>query len=126
MASPSTPSVAELTANLNASRAALRHSVTEIEDRLNVPRRIREEVASHPLKWIALGAGVGFAALKAIPLVLRLTRKTWAGALISPLVQTAAAMALPVAADALHRFMNGRNQTPPPVPPFRTLPPDLP
>lgn len=115
--------IAELTSRLHACRTALQHSVGEVEDRINVPRRIRDEIASNPLKWAAIGAGAGLAVLKLLPLALRLTRKTWAGALVSPLVQTAATMALPLVMESAQRFMQSR--TAQPTPPYRTLPPDI-
>jgi hypothetical protein len=109
--------IPHLTDRLAASRSALHDSIEQIEDQLNVPKRIRQEVADHPLKWLALAAGVGYAGLRVVPLVLKLTRKTWISALLTPVVKTAAAAALPLAAETLSRALARREApVPPPVP----------
>lgn len=110
-------SISQLTVRLAASRAALHESIVQMEDQMNVSRRVRNDIAAHPLKWFALAAGAGYAGLRLIPVVLRLTRKSWSSALVAPMIQAAAAAALPLAAEAVSRSLAKSDvPLPPPVP----------
>jgi hypothetical protein len=98
---PSNANISELKAQLAASRSAIQISVQQVEDRLNVSKRIREDIQNSPIKWLTVGAGISYAAIKILPFAFRLTRKSWMIALVAPLLRTAIHTALPVVADNL-------------------------
>jgi len=100
MSSPS-PTLNALRAEAAATRANLITNVQHVEDQLNVPKRIRNEVSEHPLKWAALGVGAGYVALKLLPTIFRLVRKPVGAALVQPLLASAATTALPLLSDYL-------------------------
>lgn len=90
-----------LRAEAAATRANLVTHVQHVEDQLNVPQRIRNEVSGHPLKWAAITLGTGYVALKLLPTVFRLVRKPLGAAVMQPLLATAATSAWPLVADYL-------------------------
>ena len=65
--------IQELRTELQASRWRMHDTMQRLEDQINLPRRLRTEVAAHPWGWVALTLGVGFIAATTVPWVLRIT-----------------------------------------------------
>jgi hypothetical protein len=115
-----TPSLSELTNELARSRQDVQRSLAELEAQLNVPRRLRDDIAAHPLKWALVTAALGFGALKLLPLVVRVATPVLASGLAKPLLHSAAAATLPLAWESLFRWLD-KGQGAPTPPPLREL-----
>lgn len=94
------PDIQELRNLLQLSRWQIHDTIHQVEEQLNVSRRIRTEVAEHPLKWVAVALGVGVVATKAVPLLLKVGSKRWLRQLVTSGVRLAAVAALPMLAQA--------------------------
>ena len=55
---------------LQTSRWQLHDGIHYLESKLNVPRRIRNELVEHPMRWSLAGVVVGLVAVAVPPLVL--------------------------------------------------------
>jgi hypothetical protein len=87
--------IQELRTQLQASRWQLHDTLQSLEERFNVPRRIKSQVAEHPLKWAALALGAGVIAASVVPLLLRAGNKRWFGSLLAPALRIGLMTALP-------------------------------
>jgi hypothetical protein len=87
--------IQQLRTQLQASRWQLHDSLQQLEERFNVPQRIKNQVAEHPLKWAALAVGAGAVAASVVPLVLRRGRNQWLRSLLAPALRIAFVSALP-------------------------------
>jgi hypothetical protein len=89
------PSIQELRTQLQASRWQLHDTIQHLEDRLNVPRRIKSQMAEHPFKWVILAVGAGVIAASVAPRILRAGGKGWIRSLVTPVLRIAIVTALP-------------------------------
>lgn len=104
-------SLTTLEAEVARTRAQLHHSVQQIEEEVNIPRRIRQEIGSHPLKWTAIGTGIALATLKVLPVVFKLARRPAGAFILRPLLATAATAAVPVIQDFMNQKFFGPRRT---------------
>ena len=109
--------LSEARARVAASRERLFAGVQNVGDQFNVPKRIRTEMSSHPVKWTALGIGASLLAIKALPPLLRLLARPVGSALAKPLLATTATTLLPIAAQFLGRKLGLTPAPQPPEPP---------
>jgi hypothetical protein len=89
------PNIQELRTQLQASRWQLHATIQQLENRLNVPRRIRSQMAEHPFKWVILAVGAGFIAAGVAPRILRVGSKGWMRNLVTPVLRIAIVTVLP-------------------------------
>jgi hypothetical protein len=87
--------IQELRTQLQASRWLLHDTIQQLEDKLNVPRRIKSQLAEHPFKWVVVAVGAGVIAASLAPLILRAGGKVWARNLVTPVLRIAIVAALP-------------------------------
>lgn len=92
--------IQELRNRLQLSRWQIHDTFHQVEEQLNVPRRIKSEVAQHPVKWLALALGAGVVATKTLPLLMRAAQNRWLRQFITAGVRMAAVSALPLLAHA--------------------------
>jgi hypothetical protein len=121
MASPA-QNTQHLRTQLESSRWQLHNGIQRIEDHLNVSKRVRTEFKEHPMKWVAISAGIGLVAAKVIPLLLGGGKKGVMGRMLTPLLRAGAAAAVPLLAHkasawAAERGLSIPGLTPMPVPP---------
>lgn len=108
MAPNTTHAIRELKARLAENRNRISQHFDAVENSVNIPKRMKTDFQAHPVKWIALAAGAGFAAKKLIPLVFRLTRPS----LANQAFRTAALTAMPLVTEALkQRFLPSHKHT---------------
>lgn len=108
MAESANSEIQELRTRLEASRWNIHHGLHQLEDKLNVSRRLRSEFKEHPVKWVAVSAGVGLVAAKLLPLLLGGRKRSWFGKMVSPLVRAAAVAAMPLLATKASEWMSQR------------------
>ena len=65
--------IQELRTRLQASRWRMHDTIQRLEDQIYVSQRIKNGVASHPLRWVALAMGVGLVTGAMGPWIMRLT-----------------------------------------------------
>lgn len=87
--------IQELRTQLQASRWQLHDTIQQLEDKLNVPRRIKNQVAEHPLTWVLLAVGAGMIAAGVVPLILRAGSRGWVRNLVTPALRIAIVATLP-------------------------------
>lgn len=121
MAAPAND-IQRLRTQLESSRWRMHSGIQRIEDQLNVSKRVRTEFKEHPLKWVAISAGVGLLAAKLVPMLLGGRKRGVMGRMLTPLVRAGAAAALPIVAQQVSVWMANKGLsipglTPMPVPP---------
>ncbi|RBP47461.1 hypothetical protein DES53_101258 [Roseimicrobium gellanilyticum] len=104
MAAPAND-IQRLRTQLESSRWQMHSGIQRIEDQLNVSKRVRTEFKEHPLKWVAISAGVGLVAAKLIPLLLGSRKRGVMGRMLTPLVRAGAAAAMPIVAHQVSNWM---------------------
>ncbi len=114
----------QLRTQLESSRWQMHNGIQRLEEQLNVSRRVRIEFREHPLKWVAISAGVGILAAKVLPLLLGGRKRGVMGNVLSPLVRAGVAAAMPLLAQKASAWMSERGLaisipgfTPVPAPP---------
>jgi hypothetical protein len=112
----------QLRTQLESTRWQMHNGIQRIEDQLNVSKRVRTEFKEHPLKWVAISAGIGLVAAKVIPLLLGGGKRGVIGRMLTPLLRAGAAAAVPLLAHkasawASERGLSIPGLTPMPVPP---------
>ena len=123
----------QLRTQLESSRWQMHNGIQKLEDQLNVSRRVRTEFKEHPLKWVAISAGVGLLAAKIIPLLLGGGKRGVMSRMLTPLLRAGAAAVMPLLAHKASAWMSEKGisipgLTPMPVPPpvsampFSTVP----
>lgn len=111
----------QLRTQLESSRWQMHNGIQRLEDQLNVSRRVRTEFKEHPLKWVAISAGIGLVAAKVLPLLLGGRKRGVMGRMLTPLLRAGAAAAVPLLAHkasawASERGLSIPGLTPMPVP----------
>jgi len=102
MASPrESESIARLRSQLAASRAQLSEAGSGLGESFDVPRRVRREVASHPLKWALVAVAGGVVAARVLPLALGLVRTAASRRLVGTLISTVGPLAWRAGVNAL-------------------------
>jgi hypothetical protein len=99
--------IQELRTQLQTSRWQLHDTIHHLEDRLNVPQRIKTTVAAHPIKWAAAALGVGVIAAVAVPWLVRGRGRAWMRRLISPALRIAILATLPALTRAKAKELSG-------------------
>jgi hypothetical protein len=131
MAAPAND-IQRLRTQLESSRWQMHSGIQRIEDQLNVSKRVRAEFKEHPLKWVAISAGVGLVAAKLVPLLLGGKKRGFMGRMLTPLMRAGAAAAMPMVAHQVSNWMAQKGLsipglTPMPVPPVNAPePPEAP
>jgi hypothetical protein len=97
MAAPE-QNIQQLRTQLESSRWQMHNGIQRIEDQLNVSKRVRTEFKEHPMKWVAISAGIGLVAAKVIPLLLGGGKRGVMGRMLTPLLRAGAAAAVPLLA----------------------------
>jgi hypothetical protein len=108
MAAPATNDIQRLRTQLESSRWQMHSGIQRIEDQLNVSKRVRTEFKEHPLKWVAISAGVGLVAAKLIPLLLGGRKRGVMGRMLTPLLRAGAAAAVPLIAHKASAWASER------------------
>ncbi|OAI56980.1 hypothetical protein AYO49_03135 [Verrucomicrobiaceae bacterium SCGC AG-212-N21] len=70
-------------------------TIQHLEDKLNVPRRVKRQLSEHPLKWVIPAVGAGVIAASVVPLMLRAGSKGWVRDLLTPVLRIAIVTGLP-------------------------------
>jgi hypothetical protein len=122
MAAPAND-IQRLRTQLESSRWQMHSGIQRIEDQLNVSKRVRTEFKEHPLKWVAISAGVGLLAAKLIPLLLGGGKRGAMGRMLTPLLRAGAAAALPLVAHQVSNWMSEKGLSIPGLTP-RAMPPE--
>ncbi len=88
--------IQELRAQLQSSRCQLHEDIQHLESQFNVPRRIRTQLADHPLTWLSVSVAAGFVAGKVGPTLLRSAGKPLVRGLLPMALRAATMFALPL------------------------------
>ncbi len=86
--------IAHLQARLAAQRRLLAYRTAEMNQALNLPRRIHRELRAHPLKWTALALTGGLVAARAVPIAFAVVRAAASRKLLGKFAATLAPVAL--------------------------------
>ena len=98
---PSQESINQLRYQLATSRAGLTRATSALGASLDVPGRVRQEVATHPLKWAMVAIVGGVVASRALPVALRLVQTAASRRLVGTVVATLAPLAVRAGVNAL-------------------------
>lgn len=98
---PSQESINQLRYQLAASRAGLTRATSVLGASLDVPGRVRQEVAAHPLKWAMVAIVGGVVASRVLPVALRLVQTAASRRLVGTVVATLAPLAVRAGVNAL-------------------------
>jgi hypothetical protein len=117
---PSQESINQLRYQLAASRAGLTRATSVLGASLDVPGRVRQEVATHPLKWAMVAIVGGVVASRVLPVALRLVQTAASRRLVGTVVATLAPLAVRAGVkalaarrpDLLEAFMGGAAPAP--------------
>ena len=96
---PSQESINQLRYQLATSRAGLTRATSVLGASLDVPGRVRQEVAAHPLKWAMVAIVGGVVASRVLPVALRLVQTAASRRLVGTVVATLAPLASPPQID---------------------------
>ena len=125
MAAPAND-IQRLRTQLESSRWQMHSGIQRIEDQLNVSKRVRTEFKEHPLKWVAISAGVGLLAAKLVPMLLGGRKRGVMGRMLTPLVRAGAAAALPIVAQQVSVWMANKGLSIPGLTPMLVPPVNAP
>lgn len=110
-----------LRARLAASRARLQEETHEAAESLDIPSRVRREVAAHPFKWAAAALLGGAVAARVVaPLAMKLVGRSSSQKLTRTLLTTLAPVAVRLGAQALSTKFPGLISAVSPPPPSPT------
>jgi hypothetical protein len=98
---PSQESINQLRYQLATSRAGLTRATSVLGASLDVPGRVRQEVAAHPLKWAMVAIVGGVVASRVLPVALRLVQTAASRRLVGTVVATLAPLAVRAGVNAL-------------------------
>lgn len=108
---PSQESINQLRYQLATSRAGLTRATSVLGASLDVPGRVRQEVAAHPLKWAMVAIVGGVVASRVLPVALRLVQTAASRRLVATLAPLAVRAGVNALAarrpDLLEAFMGG-------------------
>ena len=102
---PRQPGIQELRTRLEASRWQLYDSVQRIGEGINIPRRLRSDLADHPIKWAAVSVGAGVVAAQILPWLLRRKGRSWAASILLPAIRTAGVAVIPMIVEAATHYL---------------------
>ncbi len=118
--------IQELRTRLESSRWRIHQGLHAVEDKLNVSRKIRTEFKEHPLRWVAVSAGLGLVAAKVVPMLFGGKKQGFLGRLFSPLLRVAATAAIPLVAKKASAWMAEKGLSLPGITPNAAAPAETP